>query len=50
MAERESDALADLAGQVAPAPLITVPFLSSDVHDLDGLADIGTHLFAESAR
>jgi hypothetical protein len=23
-----------------------VPFLRSDVHDLDGLAEIATHLFA----
>ena len=38
-------ALAGLADQVAPAPIIYVPFLRSDVHDLDGLAEIGTHLF-----
>jgi anion-transporting ArsA/GET3 family ATPase len=50
VAEREREALVGLAGQVAPAPLITVPFLSSDVHDLDGLAQIGTHLFAEPTR
>jgi anion-transporting ArsA/GET3 family ATPase len=46
VAERERAALAGLAEQVAPAPIITVPFLRSDVHDLDGLAEIGTFLFA----
>lgn len=45
VAEREVAALAGLADQVAPAPIIYVPFLRSDVHDLDGLARINTHLF-----
>jgi anion-transporting ArsA/GET3 family ATPase len=45
IAEAEQDAVAGLADQVAPAPMVSVPFLRSDVHDLDGLAEIGTFLF-----
>jgi anion-transporting ArsA/GET3 family ATPase len=45
VAEREVAALAGLADLVAPAPIIYVPFLRSDVHDLEGLAEIGIHLF-----
>jgi hypothetical protein len=45
VAERERAALAGLADQVAPAPVVTVPFLPTDVHDLQGLAAIATHLF-----
>jgi anion-transporting ArsA/GET3 family ATPase len=33
-----------LAKQVAPAPVCRVPFLAGDVHDLDGLEVVGTHL------
>lgn len=43
---REDDHLVGLAEQVAPAPVARVPYLRSDVHDLDGLAEIGAHLFA----
>jgi hypothetical protein len=25
--------------------VVRVPFLRSDVHDLDGLTEVGTHLF-----
>ena len=28
------------------APVVRVPFLRSDVHDLAGLDEVGTHLFA----
>ena len=45
VASREEEHLRGLATKVAPAPVIRVPFLASDVHDLDGLATIGTHLF-----
>lgn len=45
VASREEEHLRGLATKVAPAPVIRVPFLASDVHDLDGLADIGSHLF-----
>jgi anion-transporting ArsA/GET3 family ATPase len=45
VAEHEEHHLAGLAEKVAPAPVIRVPFLATDVHDLDGLAEIGRHLF-----
>jgi anion-transporting ArsA/GET3 family ATPase len=45
VAARESVALAGLAEQVAPAPVVAVPFLRTDVHDLHGLDEIGSHLF-----
>ncbi|QYG95688.1 ArsA family ATPase [Iamia sp. SCSIO 61187] len=43
---REDEHLEGLAEQVAPAPVARVPYLRSDVHDLDGLAEIATHLFS----
>ena len=45
VARNEEDHLAGLAGSVAPAPVVRVPFLDTDVHDLDGLAEIARHLF-----
>jgi anion-transporting ArsA/GET3 family ATPase len=33
-----------LAAQVAPAAVQRVPFLAGDVHDLEGLELVGTHL------
>jgi anion-transporting ArsA/GET3 family ATPase len=38
-----------LAGRVAPAPVVKVPFLPTDVHDLDGLDRIASHLFPDAA-
>ena len=37
IAAREEQHLAGLAGAVAPAPVVRVPMLSTDVHDIDGL-------------
>ncbi len=48
VAGREQDHLTGLADQVAPAPVIRVPFLRTDVHDLDGLALVGDHLFGRA--
>ena len=45
VASREEEHLAGLAERVAPAPVLRVPFLQSDVHDLDGLSEVGSHLF-----
>jgi anion-transporting ArsA/GET3 family ATPase len=45
VAQREEDHLAGLAEQVAPAPLVRVPFLRTDVHDLAGLDLVADHLF-----
>ncbi len=44
VASREEDNLAGLAERVAPAPVVRVPFLRSDVHDLDGLRRLQHHL------
>jgi anion-transporting ArsA/GET3 family ATPase len=46
VAEREESNLAVLAQRVDPAPVARIPFLASDVHDLEGLAEIAGHLFA----
>ena len=44
VASREDEHLAGLADAVAPAPVVRVPFLSTDVHDLDGLTELATHI------
>ena len=46
VSEREEAHFADLARRVAPAPVVRVPFLSGDVHDVDGLRRVGEHLVA----
>jgi anion-transporting ArsA/GET3 family ATPase len=43
---REAEHLDMLAALVAPAPVVRVPFLDDDIHDLDGLREIGRLLFA----
>ena len=50
LAGTEDDHLAGLTGRVAPAPVVRVPFLDTDVHDLDGLDRIAAHLFQDAAR
>jgi anion-transporting ArsA/GET3 family ATPase len=45
VAAREEHHLADLASRVSPAPVVRVPFLQSDVHDIAGLVEVGDHLF-----
>jgi len=44
VSSREEENLAGLAERVAPAPVVRVPFLRSDVHDLDGLRLIEEYL------
>jgi anion-transporting ArsA/GET3 family ATPase len=44
VAQREEEHLVDLAGKVVPAPVVRVPFLRSDVHDLDGLTELAAYL------
>jgi anion-transporting ArsA/GET3 family ATPase len=46
VAAAEEEYLADLRKEVAPAPVARVPYLTDDVHDLGGLAEVGRHLFA----
>jgi hypothetical protein len=41
---REEGYYAELAASVAPAPVVRVPFLSGDVHDLEGLAEVVRYL------
>lgn len=48
VAQREEDHLGGLAELVAPAPVVRVPFLRSDVHDLAGLDLVAAHLFERS--
>ncbi len=48
VAAREEEHLAGLADQVAPAPVVRVPFLRSDVHDLGGLSEVADELFARA--
>ena len=45
----EVEALAPLVELTAPAPVVLLPLLDSDVHDLDALAVIGTHLFSSTS-
>jgi anion-transporting ArsA/GET3 family ATPase len=44
VASREEEHLAGLAEAVAPAPVVRVPFLPTDVHDIDGLTDLARHM------
>jgi anion-transporting ArsA/GET3 family ATPase len=48
VASREHAHLAGLAQAVAPAPVVWVPFLRSDVHDLAGLVEVAEHVFARA--
>ena len=46
VADGEEAHVADLIARVAPAPAVRVPVLAGDVHDLDGLREVGRHLFS----
>jgi hypothetical protein len=43
---REQAHLGGLADAVAPAPVVWVPFLSTDVHDIVGMGGLATYLFS----
>jgi anion-transporting ArsA/GET3 family ATPase len=45
IADNEAHHLEGLARRVAPAPVMMVPFLRADVHDLDGMAMVASYLF-----
>ena len=47
MAAREREHLAGLAAAIGSAPMALVPFLSDDVHDIPGMAEVARHLFAQ---
>ena len=46
VADREEQHVDALTGHLPDAPVIRVPFLPDDVHDLDGLTELGKWLFA----
>jgi anion-transporting ArsA/GET3 family ATPase len=46
VAAREEETVSVLAARVAPAPVVRVPLLSDDVHDLSGLRLVAEQLFA----
>jgi anion-transporting ArsA/GET3 family ATPase len=50
VASRERAHLAGLAEAVAPAPVVWVPFLRSDVHDLVGMDEVAGHVFSRAPR
>lgn len=47
LAQRDSKNIAHLTGQMGEMPVIRVPYLDTDVHDLTGLAEIDRYLFAD---
>ena len=49
LAERDEANVERLAGQLGRKPVLTVPELSGDVHDLDGLVELNGHLFSADA-
>jgi anion-transporting ArsA/GET3 family ATPase len=48
VASREEEHVAGLAQVVAPAPVVRVPFLATDVHDLTGLTEVAAHLLSHA--
>ncbi|HYZ97873.1 MAG TPA: ArsA-related P-loop ATPase [Acidimicrobiales bacterium] len=44
---RELDHLGGLAAAVDPAPVVRVPFLSTDVHDIAGMGELARYLFTD---
>ncbi len=45
IAEGEERHLSGLAGSVSPSPVVRVPFLAEDVHDLPTLEQVAAHVF-----
>ena len=50
LAERDRQNLDQLKRRLGRKPLIEVPLLPGDVHDLDGLRRMGEHLFQTGAE
>ena len=48
--DRDALGIARLSGELGGAPLLVVPDLDDDVHDLDGLARVNAHLFAAEGK
>lgn len=47
LAQRDAATIAWLRAELADPPLVAVPQLAGDVHDVDGLARVHAHLFAD---
>ena len=45
LSERDAASLEQLAGELGRRPIVTVPSLEDEVHDIPGLARVGSHLF-----
>jgi anion-transporting ArsA/GET3 family ATPase len=50
LAERDARNIERLAAELRTRAVIQVPYLDEDVHDLAGLAEINSYLFADSER
>ncbi|MEJ7717041.1 MAG: hypothetical protein WKF31_03405 [Thermoleophilaceae bacterium] len=50
LAERDRLGLERLAAELDGEPLVRVPDLDDDVHDLDGLVRVNEHLFGGTQR
>ena len=49
MNAREESTISELIAQVSPAPVLRVPLLDADVHDLGGLQMVVDALFGDEA-
>ena len=49
LAMRDRESIERLAGDVGERPLIIVPYLDEDIHDLTGIEAMNDHLFARDA-
>ncbi len=49
LASSEEHHIAVLAGRAPGADLVRVPYLDDEVHDMEGLLDVGRHLFTDRA-
>lgn len=49
LAERDEENIERLRQRLGGAPLIRIPYLDTDVHDVAGLAEIDRYLFADEA-
>jgi ribose 1,5-bisphosphokinase PhnN len=50
LAGRDRENLAELRRRLGRKPMIEVPHLHDDVHDLDGLWQMDEYLFGETSR
>jgi hypothetical protein len=50
VASREEQYVTVLAERIPGAPVVRVPFLADDVHDIGGLTEVGRWLFAPTVQ